>query len=145
MVDVTDKGETLREAVAEGRVVFSRGVLSSILEGKLPKGNVFAVAKLAGITGAKKTWELIPLCHQVPLTGVDLEFRVDEEVPGIVVRARARAMGKTGVEMEAMTAVAVSALSIYDMVKGVDRTAYIEGIRLLEKRGGRSGEFRREG
>lgn len=143
MVDVSDKADTTREATAEGFVLMLPTTLALIEEGGLPKGDVIAVARIAGIMAAKRTSDLIPMCHPLPVTGVT----VDLERAGIDrlrIQARVKTTGKTGVEMEALTSVTVAALTVYDMCKAVDRGIRIEGIRLLEKRGGKSGEWRAE-
>ena len=145
MVDVTDKAVTFREAVAEARVRMRPATLALIQQGGHPKGDVFAVARIAGIQAAKKTHELIPLCHPLALSKVSVELTPDEALPGVVVTAMARVTGPTGVEMEVLTAVSVACLTIYDMTKAVDRGMWIEGVRLLAKSGGRSGDFRAEG
>ncbi|MCA3613393.1 MAG: cyclic pyranopterin monophosphate synthase MoaC [Methylobacterium sp.] len=141
MVDVTQKSPTTREAIAEGRVVMNPETLSLVREGLSQKGDVIATARIAGIMAAKKTHELIPLCHPLLLTKVSLDIEADASLPGLVVRGLARVNGQTGVEMEALTAVSVACLTIYDMAKAVDRGMRIEGIRLLEKRGGKSGDW----
>ncbi len=141
MVDVGDKAVTRREAVAEGRIVTSPATVRAIREGTTPKGSVLLVAQLAGITGAKRTADLIPLCHPLPLTSVEVELEADEALPGVRARATARVEGKTGVEMEALTAVAVALLTVYDMCKAVDHGMRIEGVRLLRKEGGRTGRW----
>ena len=141
MVDVGDKAVTRREAVAEGRIVTSPETVRAIRAGTTPKGSVLLVAQLAGITGAKRTAELIPLCHPLPLTSVEVELEADEALPGVRARATARVEGKTGVEMEALTAVTVALLTVYDMCKAVDRGMRIEGVRLLRKEGGRTGSW----
>ena len=139
MVDVSDKAETAREAIAEGYVAMEPETLAMILEGRVPKGDVVAVARIAGIMAAKQTSSLIPLCHPLPITGVTVDI---EPVEGRVrIAATVKTTGKTGVEMEALTAVSVTALTVYDMFKAVDRGMRVEGIRLLEKRGGKSGEW----
>ena len=143
MVDVGDKPVTAREALAEGRVRMQRGTLHKALSGDAKKGSVTAAAEFAGVMAAKKTAELIPLCHQVPLSSIKVEIAADEAQSGLVVTARARTQGQTGVEMEALTAVSVACLTIYDMLKALDRGMVIEGITLLEKRGGASGEYKR--
>jgi cyclic pyranopterin monophosphate synthase len=142
MVDVSEKAVTSRTAVAEGFVAMAPETLDMILEGNAPKGDVLATARLAGIMGAKKTSELIPLCHPLPLTQVVLDFTPSREPSGMRVEATAKVDGKTGVEMEALTAVAVACLTLYDMCKAVDRAMSFSGIRLVEKTGGRSGDFR---
>lgn len=140
MVDVSAKADTAREALAEGFVVMRPETLALVLEGGLPKGDVIAVARTAGIMGAKQTSALIPMCHPLPITGVtvDIEPAGDDRLR---VAAGVRTTGKTGVEMEALTAVAVAALTIYDMCKAVDRAMRVEGVRLLEKHGGKSGDW----
>jgi cyclic pyranopterin phosphate synthase len=143
MVDVGDKPVTAREAVAEGRVRMAPATLQKALSGDAKKGSVTAAAEFAGIMAAKKTAELIPLCHQVPLSSIKVEIAADEIQSTLVVTARARTQGQTGVEMEALTAVSVACLTIYDMLKASDRSMVIEGITLLEKRGGASGEYKR--
>ena len=144
MVDVSTKAITEREATAEGCVVMEPGTLALIKAGNAKKGDVLGVARIAGIMAAKKTHELIPLCHPLMLSKISVELEPDDTLPGIQVRATAKLSGQTGVEMEALTAVSVACLTIYDMVKAADRTMRIEGIRLLEKRGGKSGHFRVE-
>jgi cyclic pyranopterin monophosphate synthase len=141
MVDVGEKALTSREAIAEGRVVMAPETLALIRDGLAKKGDVIATARIAGIMAAKKTHELIPLCHPLLLTKVSLDIETDESLPGLTVRGLARVTGQTGVEMEALTAVSVACLTIYDMAKAVDRGMRIEGIRLLEKRGGKSGDW----
>ena len=142
MVDVSAKPETERLAVAEGRVVMSASTLGLVLIGDAKKGDVLGVARLAGIMAAKRTHELIPLCHPLAISQIALDLEPDRKLPGIMVRASVKVAGRTGVEMEALTAVAVACLTIYDMVKAVERGMRIEGIRLLEKRGGKSGHYR---
>lgn len=142
MVDVGEKAVTRRTAVAEGRVVMSTEAYGLVRDQALTKGDVLGVAKVAGIQGAKRTAELVPLCHPLPLDHVDVELDLDEQLPGVRVRASVRTDGRTGVEMEALTAVSVACLTVYDMVKAADRSMRIEGIRLLEKTGGRSGDYR---
>ncbi|MFG1179512.1 cyclic pyranopterin monophosphate synthase MoaC [Xanthobacter versatilis] len=144
MVDVSDKAATAREAVAEGRVAMAPATLELILSGNAKKGDVMGVARLAGIMAAKRTHELIPLCHPLMLTKVEVEVVPDSALPGLHVTARAKTTGQTGVEMEALTAISVACLTIYDMAKAADRGMRIEGIRLLEKSGGASGHFRAE-
>jgi cyclic pyranopterin monophosphate synthase len=145
MVDVGDKPDTVREARARGVVVMQPSTLELIQRNALQKGDVLAVAKIAGIMAAKRTSELIPLCHPLPLTNVDLTFGLDPSAGRIDIESVARVTGKTGVEMEALTAVAASALTVYDMCKAVDREMCITDIRLIEKQGGRSGFFHRPG
>jgi cyclic pyranopterin monophosphate synthase len=141
MVDVGMKGETERVAVAEGALRMAGSTFRSLLEGRGPKGDPLVVAQLAGIQGAKRTADLIPLCHPLALTQVDVELEADEALPGVRATATARVRGRTGVEMEALTAVSVALLTAYDMLKAVDRRMQIEGIRLLRKEGGRSGSW----
>lgn len=141
MVDVSEKAPTWREAKAVGRVRMAPETLRRIQEGEVAKGNVLEAARLAGIMAAKRTWELIPLCHPIPLTAVEVSFEADSELPGIRIRARTKTCDRTGVEMEALTAVAHAALTIYDMCKALDRTMCLDGIRLVHKSGGRSGTF----
>lgn len=145
MVDVGDKPDTVREARARGVVVMQPSTLELIQRNALQKGDVLAVAKIAGIMAAKRTSELIPLCHPLPLTSVDLTFGLDPSAGRIDIESVARVTGKTGVEMEALTAVAAAALTVYDMCKAVDREMCITDIRLIEKQGGRSGFFHRPG
>ena len=141
MVDVGEKEVTRRVAVAEGRLRMQAGTLESIVAGETPKGNVLLVAQLAGIMAAKRTAELIPLCHPLPLTSVEVELEPDTELPGIRARATARVAARTGVEMEALTAVSVALLTVYDMCKGMDRGMTVESIHLLRKEGGRGGAW----
>jgi cyclic pyranopterin phosphate synthase len=142
MVDVGGKAATAREATAEGRVVMAPETLRLVIEGDAKKGDVLGVARVAGVMAAKRTHELIPLCHPLMLSKVSVELTPDEALPGVVVTATARVTGPTGVEMEALTAVTVACLTVYDMTKAVDRGMRIEGVRLLAKSGGRSGDFR---
>ena len=142
MVDVSAKPATEREAVAEGRVVMQPATLDIVRKGNAKKGDVLGTARIAGIMAAKRTHELIPLCHPLAISQVEVDLTPDAKLPGIAVKARVKVAGQTGVEMEALTAVAVACLTIYDMVKAVDRGMRIEGIRLVEKRGGRSGHYR---
>ena len=144
MVDVSAKQPTERMAIASGEVRMLAATLDSIREGNGAKGEVLRIAELAGIMAAKRTSDLIPLCHPLPLSSVAVEIMADDELPGLRVTATARLVGVTGVEMEALTAVSVACLTIYDMVKAVDREAIIGNIRLEEKCGGRSGNWRRE-
>ena len=141
MVDVSDKPVTARIAVARGHVVMSAETLALITSGTARKGDVLGVARLAGIMGAKKTADLIPLCHPLPITKVALDLTPDQALPGIIVEATVKTGGQTGVEMEALTAVSVACLTIYDMVKAVEKSMRIEGIRLVLKDGGKSGRF----
>ena len=140
MVDVSDKPATAREAVAEGVVVMAPATLA-LARGGAAKGDVLGVARLAGIMGAKRTAELIPLCHPLPITRVALDLEPDEALPGIRIRASVRTTGQTGVEMEALTAVSVACLTVYDMLKAAEKSMRIEGIRLLQKSGGKSGDY----
>ena len=143
MVDVSTKPVTARRAVAEAEVGVEQATISIIVDGGGPKGDVLTVAELAGVMGAKRTSDLIPLCHPIPLTEVVVEVRPDRTRSAILVRASAATVAQTGVEMEALTAAAVAALTVYDMVKGVDRSAEIRHLRVIEKSGGRSGDWRR--
>jgi cyclic pyranopterin phosphate synthase len=142
MVDVSAKAVTERVAVAEGRVLMQASTLAIVRSGNAKKGDVLGTARIAGIMAAKRTHELIPLCHPLALTQVEVELEPDDELPGVKVRAQVKVAGKTGVEMEALTAVSIACLTIYDMVKAVERGMRIEGIRLVEKSGGKSGRFR---
>jgi cyclic pyranopterin monophosphate synthase len=144
MVDVGAKDETEREAVAAARVRMRHETLALLRAGDLPKGDVLGTARVAGIMAAKRTSELIPLCHPLLPTHVGIEFAYDEETPAVEITATVHCRGRTGVEMEALTAASVAALTIYDMAKAVERGMVIDGIRLLEKRGGKSGEWKRE-
>jgi len=144
MVDVGGKPVTAREAVAEGRVRMNAETFRKALDGDSKKGSVRAAAEFAGVMAAKKTSELIPLCHPIALSSIKVEISVDEKANALVVTARAKTSGQTGVEMEALTAVSVACLTIYDMLKASDRAMVIEGITLLEKSGGASGDYRRE-
>jgi len=141
MVDVGAKAATQRVAVATGRIRMQAATLELIESGSAKKGDVLGVARIAAIMGAKKTSELIPLCHPIALTRVAVEFELDRALPGVQCTVRAECTGQTGVEMEALTAVQIGLLTIYDMCKAVDRGMVIEGVRLLEKRGGKSGEW----
>lgn len=142
MVDVSAKDETSRVALAEGRVAMKPATLQTILQGDAKKGDVLGAARIAGIMAAKRTHELVPLCHPLLLTNVDIEIAPDDALPGLIVKARVKTRGQTGVEMEALTAVSVACLTIYDMAKAVDRAMRIENVRLLEKSGGKSGDWR---
>lgn len=142
MVDVSDKPATERLAVAEGRVVMTRATLDRIVSGNAKKGDVLGTARIAGIMAAKRTSELIPLCHPLALSKVIVDIEPDTTLPGCVVRASVKVTGPTGVEMEALTAVSVACLTIYDMIKAVERGVRIEGIHLVEKLGGKSGHYR---
>lgn len=141
MVDVSAKDVTAREAVAEGRVLMAPATLALVMEGTAKKGDVLGVARLAGIMGAKQTAGLIPLCHPLPITKVALDLVPDEALPGIRITATVKTAGQTGVEMEALTAVSVAALTVYDMLKAAEKGMRIEGIRLLAKSGGKSGTY----
>jgi cyclic pyranopterin phosphate synthase len=141
MVDVSAKADTKREATARGRIVMRRETLALISSGGVPKGDVLAVAQIAGMMAAKRTHELIPMCHPLMLTGIDVSLTPDGTRPAIEIEATVRTTGKTGVEMEALTAVTVAALTVYDMCKAVDRAMRIEHIRLVRKRGGKSGDI----
>ncbi|MGZ9086413.1 MAG: cyclic pyranopterin monophosphate synthase MoaC [Rhodoplanes sp.] len=143
MVDVSAKSETSRVALARGHVVMARETLRLALEGQAKKGDVFGVARVAGIMAAKKTSDLIPLCHPLPLSSISVEITADESLPGLRVLAEASVTGRTGVEMEALTAVSIACLTIYDMLKAADRGMRLEGVELVEKRGGKSGDWRR--
>jgi cyclic pyranopterin phosphate synthase len=145
MVDVSAKAASERVAVAEGRVVMSAKTLDLVLKGDAKKGDVLGAARIAGIMAAKRTHELIPLCHPLALSKVAVDIAPDRKLPGLVVRATAKLTGQTGVEMEALTAVSVACLTIYDMVKAAERGMRIEGIHLVEKRGGKSGTYRAKG
>jgi cyclic pyranopterin phosphate synthase len=142
MVDVSEKPATERTAVAEGRVVMSKTTLELIVTGNAKKGDVLGTARIAGIMATKRTSELIPLCHPLALSKVTVEIMPDTSLPGCIVRATVKVTGPTGVEMEALTAVSVACLTIYDMVKAVERGVRIEGIHLVEKKGGKSGHYR---
>jgi cyclic pyranopterin phosphate synthase len=142
MVDVSAKPATERLAVAEGRVVMSEATLELIVSGNAKKGDVLGAARIAGIMAAKRTSDLIPLCHPLALSNVTLDIAPDRKLPGCIVRATVKVTGPTGVEMEALTAVSVACLTIYDMVKAVERGIRIEGIHLIEKKGGKSGQYR---
>jgi cyclic pyranopterin phosphate synthase len=141
MVDVGAKDETQRVAVAKGRVVMQPETLRLLLRGEIAKGNVLTTAQVAGIMAAKRTHELIPMCHQLLLTGVDVELAPDEAASAIDITATARTTGKTGVEMEALVAVSVAGMTVYDMCKAVDRGMRIDAVRLVRKSGGKSGDF----
>jgi cyclic pyranopterin monophosphate synthase len=144
MVDVSAKPQTERIAVAEGKVIMRRETLDLVIEGNAMKGDVLGAARLAGIMAAKRTHGLIPLCHPLPITKVEVEINPEHSLPGFLVQATVKVTGQTGVEMEALTAVSIACLTIYDMVKAVERGMRIEGIRLLEKSGGKSGTWRAE-
>jgi cyclic pyranopterin monophosphate synthase len=142
MVDVSAKAATERVAIAQGRVVMQPKTLDIVRRGDAKKGDVIGAARIAGIMAAKRTHELIPLCHPLALTQVEVDVAPDAKLPGVTVEARVKVTGQTGVEMEALTAVSVACLTIYDMVKAVERGMRIEGIRLIEKSGGKSGRYR---
>lgn len=145
MVDVSDKDVTDRIAVAEGRVVMLPETLDYVLKGTAKKGDVLGIARIAGIMAAKKTSDLIPLCHPLPITKVTLDLEPDEALPGVRIRATVKTSGQTGVEMEALTAVSAAALTVYDMLKAVEKSMQIEGIRVVLKDGGKSGKYEAEG
>jgi cyclic pyranopterin monophosphate synthase len=142
MVDVSEKPATERVAVAQGIIIMSKATLALVVSGNAKKGDVLGAARLAGIMAAKRTSELIPLCHPLALSKVTVEITPDKKLPGCIVKATVKVTGPTGVEMEALTAVSVACLTIYDMVKAVERGIRIEAIHLLEKRGGKSGHYR---
>jgi cyclic pyranopterin phosphate synthase len=144
MVDVGAKADTARSARAEGSITMNAETLAAIERNAVAKGDVIAAARIAGIMAAKKTAELIPLCHPIPLTDAGVDIDVDRSLPGLRIKAWASTQGKTGVEMEALTAVTVALLTVYDMAKALDRGMEISGIRLVEKRGGKSGDWKRE-
>jgi cyclic pyranopterin phosphate synthase len=143
MVDVTGKPATARAAVAEGAIQMSREAFQLVADGAVAKGNVLAVSEIAGTLAAKRTADLIPLCHPLGLDHVEVEATLDSGLPGVRVRAAAKTVGRTGVEMEALTAVSVALLAVYDMVKAADRAMEIQGVHLVEKTGGRRGDWRR--
>lgn len=145
MVDVSEKGATTRIAVAEGRVLMTKETLDLVIEGNAMKGDVLGAARLAGIMAAKRTHGLIPLCHPLPLSKVEIDINPEHSLPGFLVQSTVKVTARTGVEMEALTAVSIACLTIYDMVKAVERGIRIEGIRLLHKSGGKSGEWNAEG
>jgi cyclic pyranopterin phosphate synthase len=142
MVDVSAKPATERMAIAEGRVIMSEATLDLIVSGNAKKGDVLGTARVAGIMAAKRTSDLIPLCHPLALSKVTVDIMPDQKLPGCIVQATVKVTGPTGVEMEALTAVSVACLTIYDMIKAVERGARIEGIHLIEKKGGKSGHYR---
>jgi cyclic pyranopterin phosphate synthase len=144
IVDVSDKAETKRTAVARGHVSMNAETLALAIAGQAKKGDVFGVARIAGVMAAKRTHELIPLCHPLPVSKIAVDVEPDESLPGVRVRAEVSVTARTGVEMEALTAVGVACLTIYDMLKAVDRHMRIEGVELVEKLGGRSGHWRRD-
>jgi cyclic pyranopterin monophosphate synthase len=144
MIDVTGKERTVRKAVARGKVLMQKKTLSLIERGEMPKGDVFVVAKIAGIMAAKKTSEMIPMCHPLELTGIDIRFSKDADLGEITIEATVQTVGRTGVEMEAITAVSVAALTIYDMCKSADKNIVLSDIKLITKQGGKSGLFIRD-
>jgi cyclic pyranopterin phosphate synthase len=144
MVDTSEKADTARTALAAGRVTMSREAFEALKAGRGPKGDALTVAQVAGIMGAKKTSELIPLCHPLPLTSVNVTIEPVDEDAAFEVRAEARVTGKTGVEMEALTAVSVACLTLYDMAKALDKAIVVSDVRLLTKTGGKSGDYRRK-
>jgi cyclic pyranopterin phosphate synthase len=144
MVDVSAKSATEREAIAEARIVMSQATLDLVMKGDSKKGDVFGAARIGGIMAAKHTHSLIPLCHPLPIAKVSIDIAPDWHLPGLIVTATVKVTGPTGVEMEALTAASVACLTIYDMVKAVERGMHIEGVRLLEKSGGKSGHYRAE-
>ena len=141
MVDVGAKPDTERTAIAKGEIRMKKETLELIRAGQIKKGDVLTVAQIAGISAAKRTSDLIPLCHPLSLTKVDVDLTLDDSLPGVVITATTKVTGKTGVEMEALTAVSIAALTIYDMAKAVEKTMHIQNIRLIEKHGGRSGDI----
>lgn len=143
MVDVSEKADTQRVAVAKGRVSMKAETLERIATGGIAKGDVLAVAQVAGVMAAKQTWQLVPMCHPLFLTGVDIKFFIDRKQNILEIEAKVSTTGKTGVEMEALTAVSVAALTVYDMCKAIDKEMVLGEIRLMEKKGGKSGHFRR--
>ncbi|RIK28827.1 MAG: cyclic pyranopterin monophosphate synthase MoaC [Anaerolineae bacterium] len=140
MVDVGDKPDTERVAIARGEIHMKKETLDLIRAGQMKKGDVLTVAQIAGIAASKRTSDLIPLCHPLPLSKVDVDLALDDSLPGVVITATVKTVGKTGVEMEALTAVSVAALTVYDMAKAAEKTMRIQNIRLVEKRGGQSGD-----
>ncbi len=140
MVDVAHKPDTERIAIARGEVHMKKETLELIRAGQIKKGDVLTVAQIAGITASKRTSDLIPLCHPLPLSKVDVDLALDDSLPGVVISATVKVTGKTGVEMEALTAVSIAALTVYDMAKAAEKTMKIQNIRLVEKRGGQSGD-----
>ncbi len=140
MVDVGHKPDTQRTAIARGEVHMKPETLNLIRAGQIKKGDVLTIAQIAGITASKRTSDLIPLCHPLPLSKIDVDLTLDDSLPGVVITATAKTVGKTGVEMEALTAVSVAALTVYDMAKAAEKTMRIQNIRLVEKHGGQSGD-----
>lgn len=141
MVDVSSKPDTDRQAIAQGEVVMKRETFELIRAGNMKKGDVLTVAQVAGISAAKRTADLIPLCHPLPISHISVTLDLDESLPGVIITASVRTTGKTGVEMEALTAVSVAALTVYDMAKAAEKTMRIQNIHLEEKHGGKSGDF----
>lgn len=141
MVDVSEKPDTVRIAVARGEIQLKPETLALIQAGSVKKGDVLSVARIAGVLAAKKTAELIPLCHPIPIEHAAVDLQIDQSLPGVVITATLKTTAKTGIEMEALTAVSIAALTVYDMVKAVEKTARIQNIRLIEKHGGRSGDL----
>lgn len=141
MVDVSEKEESIREAIAKGSIYMNRNTIMAIVEGKIKKGDVLSVAQIGGIMGAKSTSDIIPMCHNINIYGADLDFHIDENNSKIDIIATVRTVGVTGVEMEALTAVSIAALTIYDMCKAIDKEMVISDIHLVKKTGGRSGDF----
>jgi cyclic pyranopterin monophosphate synthase len=141
MVDVAHKPDTERIAVARGEVHMQKETFDLIQDGQIKKGDVLTIAQIAGISASKRTSDLIPLCHPLPLSKIDVDLALDESLPGVIITATVKTVGKTGVEMEALTAVSVAALTVYDMAKAVEKTMRIQNIRLIEKHGGQSGDI----
>ncbi|MBP2241834.1 cyclic pyranopterin phosphate synthase [Cytobacillus eiseniae] len=146
MVDVSDKPETARTAIAHSSIIVNKEIYERITSNKMKKGDVLAVAQVAGVMACKKTWEIIPMCHPIPLTGVDISFswEVNQETYSLLIQATAKTKGNTGVEMEALTAASVCALTVYDMCKAVDKGMIIGQTYLVEKTGGKNGDFKRD-
>lgn len=144
MVNVSHKDDTEREAIARGRVLMKKETLQLISEGKMPKGDVLTAAQVAGIMGAKKTWELVPLCHIINLGGIDVSLWINQDESCVEIQSQVVLRGKTGAEMEALTAVSIAALAVYDMCKAVDKSMVITDIRLIKKSGGKSGTYVRD-
>lgn len=140
MVDIGDKPDSERIAVAKGEILMKRETLDLIRSGLMKKGDLLTIAQIAGIAAAKRTSDLIPLCHPVPITAIDVDLTLEDDLPGIIITATVKTNGKTGVEMEALTAVSLAALTVYDMAKAAEKTMKIQNIRLTEKHGGRSGD-----
>ena len=141
MVDVSGKPDTIRMAVAKGEIIMREGTLELVNAGAMNKGDVISIAQLAGIMAAKQTSSLLPLCHPLPISQIEVNIQEDKSLPGYLITATVKSVGKTGVEMEALTAVSVAALTIYDMTKSVEKTMRIQNIRLIEKHGGQSGDI----